>query len=299
MASRRDLDKYQRAQGEIDRLCRRELRAVWARLAPVIGDDPAAVRDALVEVVQALCVKYGDLASTAAADWYDDLRAKNPGLPPYAAQTTSPVSPAAVEGTVRYAAGELWGDDPAKTRAMVETALARWNRYAGRDTILHNVGRDPAHPAWARVPRGAKTCAWCTMLASRGWAYSSEDAAARSGHDNCDCQIVPDWEAKKHILEGYDPDRLYDQYQVAHQSVLDEGGTADEESVLAAMRELFPTQYTDGNTGKVKGSSADGTLSAQHYRQRRQRLAADLAAMPEAERRGKKLPPSLPPEAPT
>ena len=82
----------------------------------------------------------------------------------------------------------------------------------GRLTMQRAVANDPTKPRWARVPRGAKTCAFCLMLASRGFAYLSEDAAGRQMqyHADCDCDIVPSWGSAK--LKDYDPDKYYEMY---------------------------------------------------------------------------------------
>ena len=67
---------------------------------------------------------------------------------------------------------------------------------------------DPSKPRYARVPSGAKTCAFCAMLASRGFVYASEDKAGALGqyHKDCDCEIIPSWDRKNPKIEGYDPD---------------------------------------------------------------------------------------------
>lgn len=41
-----------------------------------------------------------------------------------------------------------------------------------------NAARDPLRPKWARVPSGTETCQFCLMLASRGFAYTSEKSAS-------------------------------------------------------------------------------------------------------------------------
>ena len=47
-------------------------------------------------------------------------------------------------------------------------------RLTGRFTAQN----DPTRPKYARVPQG-KTCAFCAMLASRGFVYASEDTAGK------------------------------------------------------------------------------------------------------------------------
>src|SRR5690606_6156596 len=125
--------------------------------------------------------------------------------------------------------------------------------YSTRDTVRRNVFRDPARPRYARVPSGAETCAWCSMLASRGFVYHSEATAgdpARRGfgddfHDECDCQVVVEFDREAHHIEGYDPDRLYEEfYKPAWDAAGGYGATA--EQVAAQMRRMFPDQFTDG-----------------------------------------------------
>src|SRR5699024_3331789 len=71
--------------------------------------------------------------------------------------------------------------------------------------------------AYARVPTGSDTCAFCIMLASRGFVYSSSKAAGELSkfHGDCDCAIVAEDGV---VPEGYDPDELYEKYQNAHVS---------------------------------------------------------------------------------
>ena len=89
---------------------------------------------------------------------------------------------------------------------------------AARLTTQRNMRLDPTSPRWARVPRG-ETCEFCLMLASRGFAYTSEKTAGREMqyHSDCDCRIVPSW--GKQTLKGYDPDGLYARYKACADTV--------------------------------------------------------------------------------
>lgn len=139
------------------------------------------------------------------------------------------------------------------------------------------------------------------MLASRGWAYTSELEAGGAGHryhSLCDCEIVPEFDAQAAHMDGYNPDAMYAEYSVSKMAAEADGLASDDKAIAEMMRELFPDKYTDGHTGTIKGASADGTLSAQHYAEYRRRLARRLADMPEAEREGKRIPPAKLPEAP-
>lgn len=87
-----------------------------------------------------------------------------------------------------------------------------------RLTTQRNMRLDPTSPRWARVPSG-ETCAFCLMLASRGFAYTSEKTAGREMqyHSDCDCRIVPSW--GKQTLKGYDPEGLYARYKACADTV--------------------------------------------------------------------------------
>lgn len=83
---------------------------------------------------------------------------------------------------------------------------------------MANALKDPAATRFARVAAGAETCAWCFMLASRGWVYATKESASKakktgdSFHAGCDCQIVLAFGEQTPEIEGYDPDSLYEQY---------------------------------------------------------------------------------------
>lgn len=107
--------------------------------------------------------------------------------------------------------------------------------HAGQRRQMADIAGDPTRPRWARVPRGSVTCAFCTMLAGRGFVYTSEEAAGgglgNTYHNHCDCEPVPTWGEVK--LSGYDPDRLDAIYQQAKAQAPDGSGYRD---ILAKMR---------------------------------------------------------------
>lgn len=207
---------------------------------------PELVRDALIEIVPLLTREYGELVATVAAEWFEQV---HPGA--FLAQTAAETFPSAgVVENVRYHAGALFTDDPYAAVNGISGALQRFILYSGRATVARNVQLDPSKPRFGRVPTGAKTCAWCGMLASRGFVYLSEQTAgivAEDYHDDCNCAIVPSFDADDAHIEGYDPDRLYDQYLQAR----DAAGSGDPKDIAAAMRRLFPDSFTDGVTSSV------------------------------------------------
>lgn len=238
MTSRGDLDRLNDAQRELVRMARNELSGFFAA---VDLSRPERVRDALLEIVPLLTREYGELAATVAAEWFEQV---HPGA--FLAQTASSTFPAAgIAENVRYHAGALFTDDPYKTLAGLSGAMQRFVTYSARETVARNVMSDPSKPRFGRVPSGEKTCAWCSMLASRGFVYLTRETAGlvrEDYHDDCDCAIVPEWESGSSHIDGYDPDLLYGQYMAAREAA--ESG--DPKEIAAYMRRMFPESFTDG-----------------------------------------------------
>lgn len=240
MTDRGDVDRLSAANRRIVEMARRDLERLWRSLE---GLDPESRLASLLDYVPALVREYGNLAGVASAQWYEELRARSVADGGFRALTGPTANPDAVAGSVRYAGRHLFDEDPTGILAALSGSLQRHIMYSSRETVARNVRRDPAKPRYARVPSGARTCAWCEMLASRGWVFVSE---ARAGgdedwHDKCDCQIIPEWDAQNAHIEGYDPDAMYERYQEA---VKVAGG--DQKDIVAALRRLYPDQYTDG-----------------------------------------------------
>lgn len=190
----------------------RDMARVWA----VTSGRPAeAVRDVLLGAVPELVEQYGAEAGALAAEWYEREREAALGSPGRA--VVAPVNRDAVVGTVRWAAGDLFEGDTATARRKIDTAIERYLHQASRDTITESARRDSSRVRWARVMRGFETCGWCRMLASRGFVYrSSQQAGAQHawGHDNCDCEIIPEFALSDSEQESYGQvvDELYDEY---------------------------------------------------------------------------------------
>lgn len=254
MVDRSSLNHYSTASSKAVDLAKRDLQRFWRRLDLT---DPDKARNALINFIPTLVSTYGDLVATAAMEWYDEERAKVKGLPPY--EATSDVYPtidAQATASTRYAASHLYTNNPHQALAVLEGTVHRLIKDAGRDVIARNVKLDPAHPRYARVPRGAKTCAWCSILASRGWVYVSKESANLhgKGHDHCDCELVPSWKAHDEYIKGYDPDAEYARYEEARHAVAVEGGDPNDLKAIAAKaRSLYPEAYTDGSGVRRSG----------------------------------------------
>lgn len=232
MTTRADIDRLATANDELIDLMLRELRA----LRDSLGDDPELVRDALLDTLPHMVARYGDLAAVVSAEWFEDVYGVQ-------AMTTNPVSAAQVEAAVRYAAAHGYSGDFDALFGLLTQGVDKWVRLQGRETIQRSAFRHGY--AYARVPRGGKSCAFCLMLASRGAVYESRKSAGGLGkefHGQCRCQVIAyrdgdDWPS------GYDPDELYDMYSRAADLA---GGTRTTD-VLSAMRQIEPDLVRDSH----------------------------------------------------
>ncbi|MCI7551893.1 MAG: ADP-ribosyltransferase [Actinomycetaceae bacterium] len=231
---RQPLDEFTAVQRALVKEARSKLLNTYSMFK---DKDPAVLRQILARKYVKLVNEYGDAVAAQAAAMYEQLRPGSLGL------FTAEVADQYTEKQLTAKAIEITrAADPIKSASgELQKALVGM----GRRTIKHNMRRDKVKPHWARVPAGAKTCAFCTMLASRGWVYSDEETAGGAGnrfHTDCDCMIVPSWDKGTPKLAGYDPDGMYEQYKAARETAEAdvEAGKAkrvDESLILKKMRE--------------------------------------------------------------
>lgn len=181
------------------------------------GLPPATRRDALLDLVPAIIDKYGDMANDAAAEWYERMRAKWFGRESVQCLMAEPAGGDGMRRILRSRMGLLWKDDGAGDEELLRylnQTIDRNVREPARQTILRTSEHDPRKPKYARVPQGP-TCAFCIMLAGRGWDYKSAEAAGAGKfnefHAECDCEIVPSWDEHPHV-DGYDPEGINQRY---------------------------------------------------------------------------------------
>lgn len=246
MDLRDEITRFSNALDKASALAVRDLEKFWSLIDFA---DPVRAREAVLDFVPKLVAVYGDVAGAAALQWYEEIRAKSSRELPEYTPTISPGVPEEdIHSVVRAHAGAFWEGDPKGALEAVKKGVDTWVKYSGRDTIARNVKLDPAKPRFARVPSG-KTCAFCSMLASRGWVYHSRETAGAMSkfHAHCDCQIVPSWEHKDAHVRGFDPDAHYERYLAARAKVESEGGDPENiNEVMAEARRMFPSYYKDG-----------------------------------------------------
>lgn len=227
MATPADVARHREAREQVITWARADLDSL---LDSLDLSDPTSGQ-VLLDVVPDIAQRHGVLVADIAAEWYDELRAAAGVRGHYRARPAGPFDPVAIDGTVRRLA---YSDTAGDLAALLAMHMTRWALQPGRDTIADNAGRDRAR--WARVPQGPDPCSFCLMLASRGFAYTSEHKAGRKRdgtkyHGDCSCEPVVDFSDDPH-LDGYDPDELYAIYLQGRE----DAGSGDPSEILAAMR---------------------------------------------------------------
>lgn len=196
----------------VARLARRELDGFWATLD---HSNMIQGRQALEEFFPILIEEYGNIAAVVAADWYEDVYEE------YSFLTSRTVNPDQVNSRMRWAIGKAFKNEPDVALGTLGVVTDELVKQFGRDTVIESAQSN--RRSYARIPTGAETCAFCLMLASRGFVYHSQRTAGETSkfHGDCDCVIAP---SDGEVPEGYDPDDLYEKYLNAH----DPGDTAKE-----------------------------------------------------------------------
>lgn len=259
--TRPELTRLTTSQSETVRLAQRELGRLWEEIADL---PPARQRDILLDMLPAIVDKYGDLSSTAAADWYQTLWDRYFNGQFEALPATSVSSDDTLRRIIRAKAGMLWdtgnGADVEGFLAFANGFLDRNIRQTSRSTITMNVRRDPRKPRYARIPSGVSACPFCLMLASRGAVYRSAETAAgetHDYHDDCHCQPAPEWGRNGlDNIEGYDPD-LYEQVYRDARNALEHPDSMSEELRAKVMASSPYTVNLTQRNGRIRHHTYD------------------------------------------
>lgn len=197
-------------------------RSVSKALETYLRENPDAtveeVRDFAFELMQAAGDLYGNACSQAALDLQYEIAEEFGAKPPdiggwlYEPDADS-IAKTAQKHANKFGSGDVEGfvDGVAEgaryytERGANATMAQTARKQASNGGKKRRKGAAANGVRFARVPMGVTTCDFCIMLASRGFAYLSEESAGEHDqyHPNCDCRIVPNYEDGS--LEGYDP----------------------------------------------------------------------------------------------
>lgn len=164
-------------------------------------------RQKVIEFAKALSDKYGEGAAAYACDMYDAVAKEQKAK----VKQAIPADTASWEEVGRAINGSLKQSEDGK---LISGVVERLVKQAGEDTMLRNAARDSAEFAW--IP-GGKACAFCIMLASRGWQFATknlQNSHAEHIHANCNCEFAIRFDKNTNV-KGYDPKALKKMYDEA------------------------------------------------------------------------------------
>lgn len=228
------------SHSDLVKLALRDLSTIWEK-----NEGTENLRRVMDRVFPALVTKYGTGAAGLAKAFFQ-AAILNVSDAPAGSQADMPVAgPKVPDEFVEDAFV-----DSTSTRVLLDRGLRKFIGQAATDVIDHNFELFDLREKWARDP-GGSCCAYCAMLAGRGFVYNSEASARRSGHvqkgrvDHC--SIISSKDAARAYRNGYDPNALYARYNDAAGEVEADGLDVNDATVANRMRDMFPDDFTDGH----------------------------------------------------
>lgn len=205
--------------------------------------------------------KYGAQANELAAQWYE-LCADRAGVkvdPALFQELNMSGLDAHVKNLLkRYVNGE---EDLDTAIEFMLDMMGEEVMQTSRDQIFKSLDRDHSYArrtgrkgrtGYARVPTGRETCAWCFMLASRGYVYKSFESAGGLDpdhyHPHCDCVVVAYNEPTAIAGYGDQYNRYLGMYETARDAW--ESGNISEDLAerIEAARIRHEAKYAAGET---------------------------------------------------
>lgn len=207
MVDPRTYTEYYNSVKACSQAAQRDFAKIWAILD---FEDLQGSKMLLLNLLPGMVEKYGDAAAEAAAEMYEAVCLAETGK--YTIAELSKVDQQKVRNSVYFASSLIAKGEHGKAFSALRKAMDYHVKYPARKTIENNARRDGAR--WARVPQGAETCEFCTMLASRGFVYHTEETAGggHGYHTDCDCLPVPSFKADT-VVPDYDPEYYFQRYQ--------------------------------------------------------------------------------------
>lgn len=207
-------------------------------------DTRKQLRNQVIDHVNYIQETYGSASESIGSLFFDNALSSDGELANAVMAGTA--NSQQVSNSVRYWARHLFGEDP-DLDAFVDVVSAFVRR-----TVTHAADLSVAESAvstneqkdlgirYARVPQGP-TCAFCILLASRGFVYASRESAGEFNkfHDDCNCRIVAGMPGTE--VEGYDPDGMYDRYNECRKA-LTCGLTGEDDPIWRDWNKLTPDE---------------------------------------------------------
>lgn len=189
------------------------VRAVFELVHGIVqGNGLAGLADALAEAYPALVAEYGYTHANVALEMYNAMRGAadlNDG------HTTTlsyeKVAKIAYDMARHDLVGMSYDDEERVASELAGKAVSDCGTISDR-CLTSWAYNDPAKPRCAIVPEPG-ACAWCRMIASRGFVYAVDMQPSR--HPNCRCRSVVSF-ASHPKIKGYDPDALKQEWKDAY-----------------------------------------------------------------------------------
>ena len=198
--------------------------------------------NALIDYAYSVSSAYGESAASIACEFYDAVAA--------ASNANIPSAEPAPTASYQEVAKAIRGTGKSENIDLMANSIGRLVKMAGVDTTMQNALRDGAE--WAWIPSG-DTCAFCLVLASRGWQRASRKAIkgghAEHIHANCDCTYAVRFNRETNV-EGYDPMLFLDIYENAK-------GDNPEEKINSMRRALYAENKDEINEQKRENYAAN------------------------------------------
>lgn len=191
--------------------------------------------NALIDYAYSISTVYGEAAAAIACEFYDAVA--------LASNASVPSAEPAPTATYQEVAKAIRGTGKSENIDLMANSVGRLVKMAGVDTTMQNALRDGAE--WAWIPSG-DTCAFCMVLASRGWQRASKKAIkgghAEHIHANCDCTYAVRFNRSTNV-EGYDSTVFLDIYEQAL-------GNDSDEKINSMRRALYAENKAEINQQK-------------------------------------------------
>ena len=184
-------------------------------------------RSDLIDYAYYLSMKYGEASAALSAEMYDAVALLQGVNVPAAI----PAETATYSETAKTINGIIKNTG---SQEIVSQAVGLLVKDAGQKTTIQNARRDKAEIAFIS---SGDTCAYCIMMAGRGWRRASGSDLDNDGepahlHANCDCTYAVRF-SKDLDYSGYEPEKYKEIYDNAP---LEEGQRPTSRNKINAMR---------------------------------------------------------------
>lgn len=185
------------------------------------------IRDYTRDAMRDVLYLYGGQSALLSNDFFEEVARQNGE--DLSTEIYETIDYDQADKKIRYFAKSLVTGDIADFDHSISELTKYYVKRQAFENLVKNCDKHGLR--YARVPSGRETCAFCFMLASRGFVYWSEEDAGGMGHkyhSHCDCVIVPGFHKSSGVnedeqIEGYKPSKLYERYQMCYNTINPDG----------------------------------------------------------------------------